>query len=127
MKKSLLAVIIIFTIQNVAYAEENLITRKVFMDISVAFTYQRGKVSKMAEICNKGELKASFTPSNTAGLLINYMSEEEVQIIMKEYFNGMKKMKDWKCNKNELKRTATAFMETFSNYIKIGRLFQKPY
>ena len=48
-------------------------------------------------------------------------------MVMMEYQKGIKKMKDWKCDRQEAARTSKAALEGVANSIRMAQLFMKPY
>ena len=115
---------IIFLILFQSDPAHSQITHEVFMNSSYPLSNQLGKVYQMQLNCKQNP---ELTPRKSAGLFINYMTEEQVQMVMMEYSKGMKKMKGWKCDKQEAVRTMKALLESMAMYIRLAQPFMKPY
>lgn len=94
------------------------------MNVSFALAHQMGRGYQMQVDCG---LDSNLAPQRTAGLFINYMNEEQVQLVMNEYAKGMRQVEKKPCNKEELKRTLKVLIEGTSNYINLAKEHMRPY
>jgi hypothetical protein len=119
-----LFITIIFLIFFKPDSAHSQVTYEAFINFSYPFANQMGKVYQMNLNCN---MNPKSTPRMTAGLFFNYMTEEQVRMVMAEYSKGMKKMKNWKCDNKERLRTMKAALESMAGYIRLAQPFMKPF
>jgi hypothetical protein len=96
-----------------AHAQQN---KQNLINESFALAHQMGKIYQMQVDC---VFSSNITPQRAAGFFINYMTDEQVHLVMNEYGKGMKQAEKKICNTEELKRTLKALMESMSNYITL--------
>lgn len=104
-------------IPAVANAQSPVLTdRQSFVSLSNSLAYDLGKTYQMGKNCDK-EL-SSIGPSATSDLFINYMKEQEIQLRMNYYANGLESKLFSLCEQKELTATGPILITRISNYVK---------
>ena len=90
-------------------------TQDVLANLSYPLANKMGEAYQMQLSCN---FNPDITSRKAGELFGNYITSEQIKIVMMEHSKGMRNMKNWKCDKETLNQSIQALLGNIDNYIK---------
>lgn len=95
------------------------------MENSLALAYSLGEIHQ--RLLNCGQHDDNFSPAKVAGLFINYMSEEEVQIIINNYSKATEAYIKKPCDMKKTSEQMLQLTKKLALYTERAEPYKKPW
>jgi len=111
-----IAILLICILHTSTYAQQHNVSRRSFISISEALAFEIGKTYQRAQNC--GQDLTNLSTITTTNLFLNYLTKNNVEIVMKQYEHSSLQQKGKSCNLEEI--NVQALIIKIGDYMRLA-------